>query len=323
MKKMLSALLALSMVLALLPAGVFTASALQEGDYTYIVADSKALITGYTGVGGSINIPSVLGGYPVAAIQNSAFYHCTSLTGVTVPDCVLRIESSAFERCTSLKYAATGTGVTNIGDHAFNGCSALETVKLGRGILIIDEYAFFGCVSLKNITIPSGAVSIGDNAFSVCTSLAWIIIPASVGTIGANSFWLSGGVTFYGFDGSYAETYAAAKSIAFVDIYARIKLNGETLGATKAVKVKWYGLYKNESLQLSWDAVTGCSVHSVWTSDNHKKVLVDAAGKVTNRGIGARSANIALQLYDDYGNLIAANTVKVIFYKYNWQLRFL
>ena len=39
-----------------------TAVAAQDGDYTYTVNGGVATITGYTGAGGAITIPSTLGG---------------------------------------------------------------------------------------------------------------------------------------------------------------------------------------------------------------------------------------------------------------------
>lgn len=323
MKKMFSALLALSMVLALLPAGVFNASALQEGDYTYTVADSKATITGYSGSGANITVPSILGGYPVTGIEDYAFSLSLSMKNVTIPDSVIRIGASAFWLCTGLITVSTGNGVSSIGDHAFLGCTALTGVKIGTGMLTIENAAFSGCLNLESLTIPQGVTSIGDYAFNGCSSMARAIIPESVTSIGANTFLFCGNLTIYGYDHSYVKTYCRNEGIPFIVIYANIKQNSVVLGETQAVKVKWYGFYKTESLQLGYEAVTGNLTHAVWTSDKPKRVFVDQTGKVTNLGIGARSAKITLQMFDDYGNLLAADTVKVIFYKYNWQLKIL
>ncbi|MEI6797040.1 MAG: leucine-rich repeat protein, partial [Methanomassiliicoccales archaeon] len=54
----------------------------KDGDYIYTVSSTPALatITGYTGAGGAITIPSTLGGYSVVAIGTSAFASCTTLT---------------------------------------------------------------------------------------------------------------------------------------------------------------------------------------------------------------------------------------------------
>lgn len=79
-------------------------AAAQEGNYTYTVSGSPAVatITGYTGAGGAITIPSTLGGYPTAAIGNYAFEYRTSLTTVTIGSNVTTIGNFAFRDCTSL-----------------------------------------------------------------------------------------------------------------------------------------------------------------------------------------------------------------------------
>lgn len=47
--------------------------AAQGGDYTYTVTAGQAQITGYTGAGGDVTIPSTLGGAPVTSIGDQAF----------------------------------------------------------------------------------------------------------------------------------------------------------------------------------------------------------------------------------------------------------
>ena len=79
------------------------ASAATEGYYTYTVSNGEATITDFdTSVGGSITIPSTIGGYPVTGIKRYAFENCTGLTAIIVPDSVTNIGNGAFKGCTSL-----------------------------------------------------------------------------------------------------------------------------------------------------------------------------------------------------------------------------
>ncbi len=159
-------------------------------------------------------------------IENSAFYDCTSLTSVTIPDGVTSIGEHAFDRCTSLTSIVIPGSVTNICAWAFY-CSNLKNVYItdvakwcsisfeypnsnpldnGRehnlylnGVLITDltipdgvtcigDDAFRGCTSLTSVTIPDSMTSIGDDAFWGCTSLTSITIPDSVTSIGGYAF---------------------------------------------------------------------------------------------------------------------------------------
>ena len=57
-------------------------------DYTYSANNGTITITTYTGSGGSVTIPSTITGLPVTSIGGAAFYSCTSLTSVTIPNSV-------------------------------------------------------------------------------------------------------------------------------------------------------------------------------------------------------------------------------------------
>ena len=50
----------------------------------------------------------------VTAIGRLAFYKCSGLAAVTIPDCVVSIDVSAFEGCTQLAAVTMGNGITSI-----------------------------------------------------------------------------------------------------------------------------------------------------------------------------------------------------------------
>ena len=80
----------------------------------------------------------------------SAFYECSNLAKITIPNSVTTIGGSAFRDCSGLISATIGNGVTSIGNNAFSGCSGLTSV-----------------------TIPNSVTSIGNNAFSGCGKLTY------------------------------------------------------------------------------------------------------------------------------------------------------
>ena len=72
------------------------AFALQWGDFTYKVSGGTVTITGYNCPGGAVVIPATIDGMPVVGIGDEAFYNCTGLTSVTIPDSVTSIGDEAF-----------------------------------------------------------------------------------------------------------------------------------------------------------------------------------------------------------------------------------
>ena len=76
--------------------------------------------------------------------------------------------------CTQITQVEVTAGVTSIGDYAFYGCSNLATVTLPEGITSIGEHAFCGCKGLTAIRIPSSVQAIGRYAFYKCINLATV-----------------------------------------------------------------------------------------------------------------------------------------------------
>ena len=84
-------------------------------------------------------------------IYDNAFYGCSFLTSITIPD-----------------------GVTSIGYGAFHNCSSLTSITIPDSLSSIDSWVFYGCTSLTSITLPDSVTSIGSSAFSGCTQLSTI-----------------------------------------------------------------------------------------------------------------------------------------------------
>ena len=189
-----SPLIVALVVMVLLFSGMFivigsrTVAAAQNGDYTYTISGSpaNATITGYTGPGGAITIPSTLGGYPTTAISN-AFSYNTNLTSVTIPSSVTTIWGGAFADCHALTSVTIPSSVTSIGEGAFTYCTQLPSVTIGSGVTSIGDDAFSGCYVLTSVTIPNSVITIGDYAFDEC-HLTSVTIPSSVTSIGESAF---------------------------------------------------------------------------------------------------------------------------------------
>ncbi len=146
----------------------------------------------------------------VASIGMRAFYGCTGLTSIEIPDSVTSIASDAFYGCTGLisinvakdntKYHSDGNclietesktlilgcknsvipndgSVTSIGESAFRGCSGLTSIIIPDRVTSIGYQAFYNCSKLTSVTIPGSVTDIGGSAFSGCSSLENITIP--------------------------------------------------------------------------------------------------------------------------------------------------
>lgn len=212
MKKRWICLCALVLVLLcvfVLPA---TAQAATEGDYTYTVTDGEATITACkSSISGKITIPSTLGGYPVTAIGNGAFYGKEKLTGVTIGSNIKAIKVNAFAYCSNLGSVTIKNGVKKMGANVFKECDALKTITIpdsvtdmGFGVFehcsnlttavisdnvtIIPFSTFESCIELTSVTLGEGVATIEEGAFNSCYKLASVTIPDSLTTIGEFAF---------------------------------------------------------------------------------------------------------------------------------------
>ena len=219
MKKIISSVLALAMVLCIFPFAGISAYAAVSGTFTYSVNNGIATITDCDEtVAGTVTIPSSLGGYTVREIGDYAFQNCQGITGVTIgsnitkigdyafrncktlksisiPNNVVEVGYSAFEGCALLNSATIGSGLTAIPSSMFNGCGNLETVKIGSNVTEIGSSAFNNCTGLTTITWGSNLKKINSSAFYGCSSLTSLSIPNTVVTIGDYAFQNCTGLT--------------------------------------------------------------------------------------------------------------------------------
>ncbi len=81
-------------------------------------------------------IPKSIDGYPITCIGEYAFYECTSLTNIEIPDSVTSIGEGAFCLCSSLTNIVIPDSVTSIVENAFFGCDSLNYITVSK-----DSYA--------------------------------------------------------------------------------------------------------------------------------------------------------------------------------------
>ena len=148
---------------------------------------------------GAVNIPESVTyhgrTYSVIRIGSYAFYDCSGLTSVVIPNSVTNIGSSAFSNCSSLTSIEIPNSVTSIGTAAFSNCLGLTSVVIGNSVTSIGEYAFSNCSGLTSVVIPNSVTSIGEFAFDDCDGLTSVVIGNSVTSIGPSAFYSCSSLT--------------------------------------------------------------------------------------------------------------------------------
>ena len=174
---------------------IFGSTSYDGGLYTeqfsYLVYIGWSTGSSYYYIPSSLRSVTVTGGN----ILEGAFYGCSGLTSVTIPDSVTSIGNFAFYGCSGLTSITIPDSVISVGEYAFYGCSGLTSVTIGNGVTSIGNEAFYNCSGLTSVTIPDSVTSIGNEAFYNCSGLTSVTIPDSVTSIGNYAFAGCSGLT--------------------------------------------------------------------------------------------------------------------------------
>lgn len=124
-------------------------------------------------------------------ISDGAFWGCSALSSIALPDSVTEIERNAFFE-TGLRNIQLPEKLTLIGGGAFCNCKNLKQVQLPPQLKELGEGAFFNCENLTQIQLPAQLNKLGTDAFRNCTSLDKIDIPAGLTQIEPDTFCNTG-----------------------------------------------------------------------------------------------------------------------------------
>ena len=212
-KRLISLLLAFSMMLTFLPAGAVSAFA-EENTLTYDCGETPNTVTAtlsrnsdgeetytltITGDGPMANYD----GYKTSSNNSYAPWYekIQNITQLIVEDGVTTLgddilyygyydysndESHYFY--SDLREVELPEGLSYIGARAFCDSPNLTKVKIPSTVTKIKDGAFWGCTGLTKIELPPQLEEVGYSSFYGCSGLTEITIPSSVKTIRSGAF---------------------------------------------------------------------------------------------------------------------------------------
>ena len=115
----------------------------ENGIYCFSTSPYTVGVTsGYPRYTGAVTIPSSVTyegkAYSVTCIGKQAFYNCTELTSVIIPNSVTTIDDEAFSGCSNLTSVTIGNAVKTIGYYSFSGCSSLTSIEIPNRVTYRD-----------------------------------------------------------------------------------------------------------------------------------------------------------------------------------------
>ncbi len=151
-------------ICTILCANVLLAQYFYSGGVKYSINDSTVSVTGYDAstLPENLEIPNTVTNgsvtYTVTSIGDNAFYACTKLSSVYIPNTVTSIGNNAFNYCYNKLNSVTfeeNSNLTTIGSYAFFYCSKLSSIIIPKNVVEIKSYAFYYCTSLTSVTFLS------------------------------------------------------------------------------------------------------------------------------------------------------------------------
>ena len=308
-KKLTSVILAVVMMLGILTIAPLTVSAAAYGDFEYTREDDyTCTITKYNGSAANVTIPSTIHDYKVCKIGAGAFYDCSSLEKIVIPDSVKEICWSpmygCFQKCNNLKEIYIGSGFEKslFDMYTLSGCNSLEKIVFSEDnnyYCSIDGVPFDKSKTSicrypagkkdKEYTIPDtvSELSMADEFF-YNENLKTIVIPKSVKSIGEYTFGTvdSFPITIKGYKGTAAEEYAKENGFKFIALDVSEPTSVSLNKTSLALEIgKSYTLTKTVSPS---NAVTSYT----WSSSNTSVATVDGNGKVTAKASGTATITV-------------------------------
>ena len=196
----------------------------------------------------------------------------------------------------NIKHLVVENGVTTIGNNAFRDCDALIDADMSKASsLEVIKTSFPGCDVLENVVLNEGLKEIGGSAFNSCKNLKKIHIPSTVTAIGGYCFERCSGleeVTFA--DDSKLETIAV-RTFNDPGLYGS---GLKKITIPKSVKYIQEGAFfwcsglksvtfepGSELTTVAWNAFSDCDNMTIYCSDEDATVRnalsnVVGAGKI-------------------------------------------
>ena len=202
MKKILSLVLSVIMLLGVIPAGVITAGA-ADSDFGFKVSDGQVKVTSCNiSASGDIVVPAEYNGNPVTEIGVGAFLNCTKIRSISIPDSVNKIGNKAFSGCTALEKVTIGKGVTSLGNELFLDCDSLDKIVVSADNAVYSSDAdgvlynkaktaillYPVANSATTYTVSDKVEKIADGTFFMSQKVKTIVIGDNVKEIGHNAF---------------------------------------------------------------------------------------------------------------------------------------
>lgn len=177
------------------------------------INSANVAITGAKPCTGDIVVPSKLGGKKVDDLYSYAFYQCSGITSVTIPEGIVRIANEAIATGSKINFVKIPSTVSSISRGAFGSygttvkevyiediakwCSIKFQYSTSDSLHTANPLSYGAKLFLKgklvqDLVIPEGVTEVKDIAFNYCNTIRSVTLPSTLSSIGNAAFKQSG-----------------------------------------------------------------------------------------------------------------------------------
>lgn len=129
----------------------------------------------------------------LVSIYGEAFRGCSKLRRIDLPGNLNLLAYRAFADCLQLKAMTINSAITEwpedwSSSYVFSNCPVLVDVTINPGVTRLPNNFFRDCRSLAHVTLPEGLITMDKEIFVGCSALESVTLPSTLQTIGSNCF---------------------------------------------------------------------------------------------------------------------------------------
>ncbi len=221
----------------------------------------------------------------ITTIGEAAFFECSTLRSITIPEGVTTIEYGAFYNCANLKEVTLPEGVVTIGNNAFCNCKGLHNVTIPASVTFLGNYAFSGCTYLVGVYCKATTPPVGGHGMFANNGLyRQIYVPAeSVEAYRQAQYWIeySAVIKGYNFEKDNIEAVTTTIQYTTTDGQVLYPNDAEAFGATIITNYyedgKGVMIFDGDVTTIGYHAFYGCERLASITIPNSVSSIANGA----------------------------------------------
>ena len=221
----------------------------------------------------------------ITTIGEAAFFECSTLRSITIPEGVTTIEYGAFYNCANLKEVTLPESVVTIGNNAFCNCKGFHNVTIPASVTFLGNYAFSGCTYLVGVYCKATTPPVGGHGMFANNGLyRQIYVPAeSVEAYRQAQYWIEYSADIKGYNFEKDNIAAATTIIQYTTTDGQVLYPNDAAAFGATIITNYYEegkgvmIFDGDVTTIGYHAFYGCERLASITIPNSVSSIANGA----------------------------------------------